>query len=188
LAGVGDNGRVAYHRTRTPSREPERPEPDISTLPDERDPLPPAPTKPRPPVATGAKRLLFLVGGLASVAMAYLGALLPGLPTTPWVLLAGYCFSRSSPRLERWLKRSPIFGRLLRDWDEHRGIRRPVKVVAVLMVVTVVSLSVTFGRLPVWVKCVIAGLALVGVCTIVFVVPTIRGEGSGVRGQDRTGG
>jgi len=90
------------------------------------------------------------------------------------VLLASYCFSRSSPRLERWLKRSPIFGRLLRDWEEHRGIRRPVKVVAVCLVVTAVTLSITLGKLPLWVKCTIGGLALVGVSVIVFVVPTIR--------------
>lgn len=120
------------------------------------------------------KRALYLVGGFACVGLAYLGAILPGLPTTPWVLLAGYCFSRSSPRLERWLKRSPVFGRLLRDWEEHRGIRLSVKVVAVCLVITVVTASITFGGLPVWVKCVIGGLAAVGVCTIVFVVPTVR--------------
>jgi len=106
--------------------------------------------------------------------MAYLGAILPGLPTTPWVLLASYCFTRSSPRLERWLKRSPIFGKLLRDWDEHRGIRRPVKIFSVCLVVTVVTLSITLSNLPVWVKVVIGCLAAVGVCTIVFVVPTVR--------------
>ena len=104
------------------------------------------------------------------------------------MLLAGYCFSRSSPRLERWLKRTPLFGKLLRDWDEHRGIRRPVKVFAVCMVVTVVSLSLTFGPLPVWLKWVVGGLALVGIGTIVFLVPTIKsqrnipGEGNGTGG------
>src|SRR3954454_8354180 len=103
-----------------------------------------------PPLARGPRRRLYLAGGLLSVGMAYLGAVLPGLPTTPWVLLASYCFSKSSPRLERWLKRSPLFGRLLRDWDEHRGVRRPVKVAAVCLVVVVVSLSLAFGPLPVW--------------------------------------
>jgi uncharacterized membrane protein YbaN (DUF454 family) len=90
--------------------------------------------------------------------------------------LASYCFARSSPRLERWLKRSPIFGRLLHDWHTHRGIRRPVKVVAILLVLTVVSLSIIYGGLPVWVKWMIGALAVVGVSVIVFVVPTIRGE------------
>jgi uncharacterized membrane protein YbaN (DUF454 family) len=151
-------------------------------LPDERDsPTPQA--RPKPPLATGFKRFLFVCAGLASVGMAYLGAVLPGLPTTPWVLLAGYCFSRSSPRLERWLKRSPIFGKLLRDWDEHRGIRRPVKIFAVCLVVTVVTLSITLSRLPVGVKWVIGCLATVGICVIVFVVPTIPRSAGKSRGR-----
>jgi uncharacterized protein len=127
-----------------------------------------------PAVATGLRRFAYVVAGLVCVGLAYLGAILPGLPTTPWVLLASYCFSKSSPRLERWLKRSPIFGKLLRDWDEHRGIRRPVKVFAVCLIVTVVTLSIVLGDLPVWLKWVIGGLATIGVCTVVFVVPTIR--------------
>jgi uncharacterized membrane protein YbaN (DUF454 family) len=134
-----------------------------------------APTdRPGPTPATGGRRLLYVSAGLACVGLAYLGVLLPGLPATPWVLLASYCFARSSPRLERWLRRSPLFGRLLRDWQEHRGIRRPVKVFAVCLVVTVVTLSLVLGTLPVWAKGVIGGLAVVGVCTIVFVVPTVR--------------
>lgn len=126
------------------------------------------------PRATGLRRGLYIVAGVLCVGIAYLGVLLPGLPATPWVLLASYCFSKSSPRLERWLRRSPIFGRLLRDWDEHRGIRKPVKIIAVCLVVTMVTLSIVLGGLPVWVKCVIAGLALIGICTITFLVPTIK--------------
>ena len=125
-------------------------------------------------LASGLRRFLFVAAGLLCVGLAYLGAILPGLPTTPWVLLASYCFARSSPRLERWLKRSPIFGRLLHDWETHRGIRRPVKIVAVCLVVTVVSLSIAFGGLPEWLKWTIGGLAAIGVCVIVFVVPTIN--------------
>src|SRR6478752_3338885 len=94
----------------------------------------------KPPApATGLRRGLYLAAGLGCVGLAYLGAVLPGLPTTPWVLLASGCFARSSPRLQAWLRRSPVFGRLLRDWDEHRGIRRPVKAVAAMLIVVVVS-------------------------------------------------
>src|SRR5688500_17956580 len=90
-----------------------------------------------PAVASGPRRVLYLLGGFACVGLAYLGAVLPGLPTTPWVLLASYCFGKSSPRLQRWLRGSPFFGRLIRDWERHRGVRRPAKVVAVVLVVTV---------------------------------------------------
>ena len=130
------------------------------------------------------KRLTFVVAGLVCVGLAYLGAVLPGLPTTPWVLAASYFFSRSSPQLERWLKRSPFFGKLIRDWEEHRGIRRGVKVAAVCMIVTVVSISIVFGGLPVWLRWTIGGLATVGICTVVFVMPTIRSQESGDRRQE----
>ncbi len=120
------------------------------------------------------KRALFVTAGLLCVGLAGLGAVLPGLPTTPWVLLASYCFARSSPRLYRWLRHSPFFGRIIRDWEEHRGVRLRTKLVAVTMVVIVVSLSLTFGGLPDWVKCTIAGLAACGMGTILFVVPTVK--------------
>lgn len=133
----------------------------------------PAVKPPAPAPATGLRRGLYLVAGFAALGMAYLGALLPGLPTTPWVLLASGCFARSSPRLQRWLRRSPVFGRLLCDWDEHRGIRRPVKAVAAVLIVTVVSLSVLSGRLPVWARWATGGLAACGLCVVLFVVPTV---------------
>lgn len=129
---------------------------------------------PAPHLASGVKRVAYLLGGLLAVGMAYLGAILPGLPTTPWVLLASYCFARSSPRLQRWLRRTPVFSGLIRDWERHRGIRRPIKVVSVCMVVAVVSASIVFGPLPVWLKWVIGGLAAVGISVIVFVVPTVQ--------------
>src|SRR5262245_60690786 len=130
--------------------------------------------QPHPKLETGLRRVLYVAAGLICVGLAYLGAILPGLPTTPWVLLASYCFARSSPRLESWLKRSPFFGRLLQDWQTHRGIRRPVKVLAVFLIVTVVSLSIIFGGLPEWLKWIIGGLAAVGIGVIVFLVPTIQ--------------
>jgi uncharacterized protein len=134
------------------------------------------PTKTLPQVAGGARRVAYLVAGLVCVGIAYLGLIVPGLPATPWVLLASYCFARSSPKLERWLKRSPVFGKLLRDWDEHRGIRRSVKVFAVCLIVVAVTLSITLTALEVWLKWVIGGLAVVGICVVVFVVPTIKSE------------
>jgi uncharacterized membrane protein YbaN (DUF454 family) len=135
-----------------------------------------------PPPTSGPVRILFVAAGLGFVGMAYLGAILPGLPTTPWLLAASYCFGRSSPRLQRWLLRSPFFGPLLRDWHEHRGIRRPMKVMAGVMVVTACTLSVAFAGLPTWLRVVIAGCGATGLCVILFVVPTIRPGASPYRG------
>ncbi|QEL14486.1 YbaN family protein [Limnoglobus roseus] len=132
------------------------------------------PPRPRPVQARGLKRLVFLSFGCLFVAIAVAGALLPGIPTTPWVLSAAYCFDRSSDRFSRWLRRAPVFGKLIADWERYRGIRRPIKVMAVCTVVTVVSLSIIFSGLPVFVKWMIGVWACIGVCTIVFVVPTAK--------------
>lgn len=135
-------------------------------------------TEPKP--TTGIVRVLFVAAGVVCVGLAYLGAILPGLPTTPWVLLASYCFSRSSPRLRAWLLRSPIFGKLLRDWHEHRGMRRPAKWVAVAMIAAACTFSVGFAGLPDGLRIAIAVSCSIGVCVVIFVVPTIRGSASEV--------
>ena len=122
---------------------------------------------------TSVRRFLFAGLGLLFVGIAILGAILPVLPTTPWVLLAGACFARSSPRLHRWLRGTPYFGHILRDWETHRGIRWRVKLFAVGMVVTVIGLTVAFGKAPGWAKWSAVGLGSVGICTILFVVPTV---------------
>ena len=128
----------------------------------------------KPPAASGLRRGVYLAAGVGCVGLAYLGALLPGLPTTPWVLLASWCFARSSPRLQAWLRRSPVFGTLLRDWDEHRGLRPRVKLVAAVLVVGVVSVSLLSGRLPGWARWVVGGSAACGLCVVLFVVPTVK--------------
>lgn len=125
-----------------------------------------------PVVRTGWRRVVLVTLGLALVGMGYLGVLLPGLPTTPFLLAASYCFIRSSPRLHRWLRRSPVFGRILHDWEVHRGIRRPVKLFAILLVATVVTCSIVFSSLPPWVKVLIGCLAFVGI-TVILLVPTV---------------
>lgn len=128
--------------------------------------------EPTPDLRTGWRRLALVAAGCVLVGLAYLGVLLPGLPTTPFLLAASYCFVRSSPRLHRWLRRSPVFGRLLHDWEVHRGIRTPVRVFAIALIAVVVTTSVTFGGLPPGAKAAVSGLALVGV-TVLLCVPTV---------------
>lgn len=140
------------------------------------EPVLPAIEKPKPPRARGVKRLAYIAVGLVCVTLAVSGALIPGVPTTPWVLLASYCFARSSERLDAWLRNAPVFGKLIADWEKYRGIRRPVKVLAVCTVVTVVTLSITLSGLPVYAKWLIGVWACIGVCTILFVVPTAKPE------------
>jgi uncharacterized membrane protein YbaN (DUF454 family) len=81
------------------------------------DPPPPPPTPRR-----HWRRAVWGAAGLVALATGIVGAFLPLLPTTPLVLLAAFCFSRSSPRLERWLLEHSRFGPLIRDWRAYRAI------------------------------------------------------------------
>lgn len=79
-------------------------------------------------------RAVYVVVGLTSVGLAALGALLPGLPTTVFLLIALWAFSRSSQRLHAWVKRMPIFREALVHVERYhadRTISRGVKWVAV---------------------------------------------------------
>jgi uncharacterized membrane protein YbaN (DUF454 family) len=79
-------------------------------------------------------RAVYIVVGLTSVGLAGLGALLPGLPTTVFLLIALWAFSRSSRRLHGWVKRLPLFREALvhaERYHAERAISRGVKVVAV---------------------------------------------------------
>ena len=71
---------------------------------------------------------------IAAVGLAVVGAVLPLLPTTPFLLLASFCFYRGSPRIHAWLHRSAWFGPTLDDWQHSRGVRRSVKNRALLAV------------------------------------------------------
>lgn len=64
---------------------------------------------------------------IVSLALAVLGVLLPGLPTTPFVLLAAWAAARSSPRLAAWLESHRLFGPLIRDWRTGGRVSRRAK-------------------------------------------------------------
>lgn len=90
-------------------------------------------------------RTLWLLIGLTSLALGIVGVVLPLLPTTPFVLLAAYCFARSSPRLHDWLLAHRMFGPLIRNWNAHRAIAPRAKLLAVVSMVTVFAGAWAFG-------------------------------------------
>ena len=71
---------------------------------------------------------------VACVGLGGIGAVLPLVPTTPFLLLAAWAASRSSPELHEWLYRHPRYGPLLRDWRDHRALRPRVKCLALLLI------------------------------------------------------
>ncbi len=90
-------------------------------------------------------RWLWFLFGLLSVGLGILGAFLPILPTTPFMLLAAFAFGKSSPRFHRWIVDHPTFGPPVRDWQSHGAISRRAKVMATTAMLAVLLLSVVLG-------------------------------------------
>jgi uncharacterized membrane protein YbaN (DUF454 family) len=111
--------------------------------------------------------------GCFFVGLGAVGAVLPVLPTTPFLLVAAFFFLRSSPRLYYWLLRSPLFGPFLRDWHQHRGVRLRVKVSAVAVMLAAIVASVFWGNLSWPVLALLLVLAAVGL-GVVLRLPVIR--------------
>lgn len=82
---------------------------------------------------SGAVKYLLIVAGLVLVAIGVVGILLPGLPTTIFLIAAAVCFAKSSPRLHNWLLSHRWFGPIIHNWNETRSIPRNAKRVALLM-------------------------------------------------------
>jgi uncharacterized membrane protein YbaN (DUF454 family) len=114
------------------------------------------------PHASPIVRWVLLVVGLAAVALGAIGAFVPVLPTTPFLLIGAACFARASPRLHRRLARSKAFGPTLEEWRRHRSIAWRTKLVALALMGASIAASATFFVEPWWGK---ALLVAVGVAT-----------------------
>ncbi len=75
-------------------------------------------------------RLIYLSIGWIFTALGFVGAFLPFLPTTPFLLVAVWAFSKSSPKLRRWLFSHPKFGHHLKNWFEKGAIDRKAKILS----------------------------------------------------------
>lgn len=117
-------------------------------------------------------RLAWLLGGFALVGVGALGVVLPGLPSTIFFIGAAACFSRSSPRLERWVLGLPGIGAAVRDYRLGLGMPRRAKALAIGMIVTAGMLSGVFGLTSGTARLVLATLCAVGIAVILWHVPT----------------
>jgi uncharacterized membrane protein YbaN (DUF454 family) len=104
------------------------------------------------------RRGVFFGMGALSVTFGIIGIVVPLWPTTCFLLLAGWCFARSSPRAERWLHENRLFGRYLRDYRERGIISTSVRHTTLVVLWTFIGISAFLFLGRVW---VIALLVLV---------------------------
>ena len=96
------------------------------------------------PVNSRPLRLVLLVLGIFFLGLAFVGTVLPLIPTTGPVLLAAFLFSKSSERFDHWLVSNRLFGSIVRDWRAGLGFTARAKAIAVLAIVASFSITTVF--------------------------------------------
>lgn len=112
------------------------------------------------------QRIILLIIGWLAIVLGILGIVLPLLPTTPFMLLAAWCFARSSPRFHRWLLWRSPFGRYIRHWQQHRAVPPGTKGRAIVLIVLTFSFSIWLVPLF-WVR---IGLGIMLVLLVLFML------------------
>jgi len=116
-------------------------------------------------------RHFYLLGGHLSLLLGIAGAFLPVLPTTPFLLLSAFLYSKSSPRIHQWLITHPIIGKPIREWEESGVIRLWAKILATVMISVVIILKFQKLQIPDWLK-ILFSIILIFVLIFIWTRPS----------------
>jgi len=119
-------------------------------------------------------RPAFFILGWCFFGLGAVGAVVPGLPTVPLMLVALWAFSRSSPRFHDWLYSHPVFGPPLQQWRAHRVIGIRAKLLAAVSIIASSTYMTLFTDMSVPLKASIALLMVVGLVFILAQPSRIR--------------
>ncbi len=124
------------------------------------------------------KKTVFLFLGLILTFLGIIGIFIPVLPTTPLLLLASYCYVRSSEKLYLWLINHRIFGRYIRDYNKYRAVDKKSKTIAVILIWVSMMISMSLiSKTPVRIVLLITGLAVTYfISTIKTLTPELKTE------------
>ena len=117
------------------------------------------------------KSFLLLLGFIF-VGLGFIGIVIPGMPTTVFMILAAACFAKSSPKFEQWILDLPGIGRLVQDHRDGLGMPQKSKAIAITMMVVAVTLSIIFAITSTLIQILVGGVGIVGVWYVGVRVPT----------------
>ena len=117
------------------------------------------------------KKLLYMIVGFLGVGLGAAGAVLPVLPTVPFLMLAAFCFARSSQRLDRWFRNTKLYRENLADFAAGRGMTRKVKI----RVMVTVTMLMTIGLVVMGLRGIVMGCMMLGLVWIGHVIYFIWG-------------
>ena len=109
------------------------------------------------------KKILYIILGCVGVGLGAVGAIIPMLPAFPFLMMATFCFARSSEKLDRWFKNTKLYKDNLEDFVTGRGMTMKAKV----RIMVTVTLLMSFGFVMMGLKGIVTGCIVLG-CVWVF--------------------
>ena len=110
--------------------------------------------------------------GWVCVALGLIGAVLPLMPTTIFLLAAAWAFARSSERWHHWLRNHAHFGETIRAWEEHHAMpRRAKRIALVALALSYAFTAYIFG--PLSLQAIIGGICIAGVAIYILHIPVV---------------
>ena len=104
------------------------------------------------------KRILYIILGCVGVGLGAIGAVVPMLPAFPFLMLAAFCFARSSEKLDRWFKGTKLYQDNLADYVAGRGMTVKTKV----RIMITVTLLMSIGFIMMGLKGIVTGCIVLG--------------------------
>lgn len=115
------------------------------------------------------KKPLLIILGSIFFGLGFIGILIPGLPTTPFLLLSAGCYVRSSDRLYAWLLNHKIFGNYIQNIRENRSISLRSKIVSLIAMWLMISLSAFVFIEILWIRILVLILGVIGTIVILLI-------------------
>lgn len=120
------------------------------------------------------KKYIYIICGFITFAIGFIGTILPVLPTTPFLLLAGFFFARSSERFTNWLQQTKMYQFYVSDYVETKSIPRKKKYKMLVNIVILMGISIYFA--PIMFVKIILALLMLGILSVLFLVVPDREE------------
>mgnify|MGYP000273829192 FL=1 len=85
---------------------------------------------------------VFFTIGILSLSLGYVGIVVPGLPTTVFILIAAWAFSKCSTKFTYWIENHRLFGPMVLNWQQYKGLSRRAKKVAILTIIPTFAFTI----------------------------------------------
>lgn len=120
------------------------------------------------------RKTIYIILGVVSIVLGIIGIFIPGLPTTPFLLLSSWLFYKSSKKLHDRLHRSPWLGKYIRRYEAKQGVNWVSKLISIGCMWAMISLSAFCFIENYHVRILLFVLGAIGTCSIIFIVPNAR--------------